>query len=100
MAALQEIGVGLIGCGSMGQEHARNLRPLPGIFPDYPAPIVSNRRNPHNTEVGVIHSKAMPVILTSREEIDLWMTAPTEDARRAQAATAACRRCSRDRRAG
>ena len=37
-----------------------------------------------NTEVGAIHPKAMPVILTSREEIDLWMTAPTEDALKLQ----------------
>jgi putative SOS response-associated peptidase YedK len=33
-----------------------------------------------NKEVGAIHPKAMPVILTTREEIDLWMTAPAEEA--------------------
>jgi putative SOS response-associated peptidase YedK len=33
-----------------------------------------------NREVGVIHPKAMPVILRTRTEIDLWMTAPTVDA--------------------
>ncbi len=33
-----------------------------------------------NKEVGAIHPKAMPVILTAREEIDLWMTAPAEEA--------------------
>ncbi|WP_297490380.1 SOS response-associated peptidase [Acidocella sp.] len=33
-----------------------------------------------NQEVGAIHPKAMPVILTTREEIDLWMTAPTTEA--------------------
>jgi putative SOS response-associated peptidase YedK len=37
-----------------------------------------------NREVGAIHPKAMPVILTSREEIDLWMTAPAEDALKLQ----------------
>ena len=33
-----------------------------------------------NKVVGAIHAKAMPVILTTREEIDIWMTAPPEDA--------------------
>ena len=33
-----------------------------------------------NREVGAIHPKAMPVILTTPEEIDLWMNAPTEEA--------------------
>ena len=37
-----------------------------------------------NKEVGAIHPKAMPVILTTREEIDLWMTAPAEDALKLQ----------------
>jgi putative SOS response-associated peptidase YedK len=31
-----------------------------------------------NEIVGAIHPKAMPAILTTREEIDLWLTAPTE----------------------
>jgi putative SOS response-associated peptidase YedK len=35
---------------------------------------------PPNVEVGAIHPKAMPVILTKREEIELWMTAPWKDA--------------------
>jgi len=33
-----------------------------------------------NKEVGAIHLNAMPVILTTREEIDLWMDAPAEEA--------------------
>jgi putative SOS response-associated peptidase YedK len=33
-----------------------------------------------NREAGAIHPKAMPVILTTQEEIDLWMTAWTEQA--------------------
>jgi len=33
-----------------------------------------------NAEVAPVHPKAMPVILSSREEIDLWLTAPTQDA--------------------
>jgi putative SOS response-associated peptidase YedK len=37
-----------------------------------------------NAEVGAIHPKAMPVILRTREEIDLWMNAPTAEAMRLQ----------------
>jgi putative SOS response-associated peptidase YedK len=37
-----------------------------------------------NKIVGSIHPKAMPVILTTREEIDAWMTAPTSEALKLQ----------------
>lgn len=37
-----------------------------------------------NKEVGAIHLKAMPVILTTPEEIETWMTAPTEEALKLQ----------------
>jgi putative SOS response-associated peptidase YedK len=37
-----------------------------------------------NKEVGVIHPKAMPVIPTTRAEIDLWMPAPATDALKLQ----------------
>ncbi len=37
-----------------------------------------------NAEVGAIHPKAMPVILTTAEEVDTWMTAPAEEALRLQ----------------
>jgi putative SOS response-associated peptidase YedK len=33
-----------------------------------------------NKVVGTIHPKAMPVVLTMRDEIDRWMTAPAEEA--------------------
>jgi putative SOS response-associated peptidase YedK len=33
-----------------------------------------------NSEVGAIHPKAMPVILTTKEEIDVWMNASSEEA--------------------
>jgi putative SOS response-associated peptidase YedK len=33
-----------------------------------------------NAEVGAVHPKAMPVILTTPREIEQWMTAPTEEA--------------------
>ena len=31
-------------------------------------------------EVGAIHPKAMPVILTTPDEVETWMTAPPEEA--------------------
>ena len=37
-----------------------------------------------NAEVGAIHPKAMPVILTTPEEIEVWLTAQTPDALRLQ----------------
>lgn len=37
-----------------------------------------------NAEVGAIHPKAMPVILTTQEEIDHWMTAPAPEALKLQ----------------
>lgn len=37
-----------------------------------------------NSEVGTIHPKAMPVILTSQDEIEAWMTAPTAEALKLQ----------------
>jgi putative SOS response-associated peptidase YedK len=33
-----------------------------------------------NAEVGVVHPKAMPAILRTPEEVDLWMTAPWSEA--------------------
>jgi len=37
-----------------------------------------------NKEVGAIHPKAIPVILTTREEIDTWMMASPEEALKLQ----------------
>ncbi|HWU49299.1 MAG TPA: SOS response-associated peptidase, partial [Asticcacaulis sp.] len=37
-----------------------------------------------NAEVKAIHPKAMPVFLTTAEEIDIWLTAPMEDALKLQ----------------
>ena len=33
-----------------------------------------------NSEVGAIHPKAMPVILTNREELDIWLNAAADEA--------------------
>jgi putative SOS response-associated peptidase YedK len=37
-----------------------------------------------NKEVGAMHPKAMPVILTTQEEIDGWLSAPTDGALKLQ----------------
>jgi len=37
-----------------------------------------------NKEVAAIHPKAMPVVLTAREEIDVWMNASAEEALKLQ----------------
>ncbi|WP_349644478.1 SOS response-associated peptidase family protein [Rhizobium calliandrae] len=37
-----------------------------------------------NRAVGEIHEKAMPVVLKTQEEIELWMTTPWEEAKRLQ----------------
>jgi putative SOS response-associated peptidase YedK len=37
-----------------------------------------------NLEVGLIHPKAMPVILTKPEELEAWLTQPWEQAKRLQ----------------
>jgi putative SOS response-associated peptidase YedK len=37
-----------------------------------------------NDVVGAVHPKAMPVILTSPEDFETWMTAPAEEALKLQ----------------
>jgi putative SOS response-associated peptidase YedK len=37
-----------------------------------------------NAEVGAIHAKAMPVILTTPDEVETWMTAPPDEALKLQ----------------
>jgi putative SOS response-associated peptidase YedK len=79
------------------RDRAGNLPSMPGIFPDYSAPIVRNHPEGETTNdvfaflttepnklVGAIHPKAMPAILTTREQIDIWMTAPPEEALKLQ----------------
>jgi SOS response associated peptidase (SRAP) len=49
-----------------------------------------------NAEVGAIHPKAMPVILTSPDEVETWMTAPADES--PEAAATATGRIAPDRR--
>ncbi|MGY4510306.1 putative SOS response-associated peptidase YedK [Bradyrhizobium sp. USDA 3650] len=51
-----------------------------------------------NAEVGAIHPKAMPVILTTPDEVETWMTAPVEGS--PEAAVAASGWSAPDRRPG
>jgi putative SOS response-associated peptidase YedK len=37
-----------------------------------------------NAEVGAVHPKAMPVILTTPEEVETWMTASPDEALKLQ----------------
>jgi len=37
-----------------------------------------------NAQVGAIHPKAMPVILTTPDEVESWMTAPPDEALKLQ----------------
>ena len=37
-----------------------------------------------NSEVGAVHPKAMPVVLTNSEDVETWLTAPWSDASRLQ----------------
>ena len=37
-----------------------------------------------NDVVGTVHSKAMPVLLTTPGEVELWLTAPWTDAKALQ----------------
>ena len=37
-----------------------------------------------NAEVGAIHPKAMPAILTTPAEVETWMTAPSDEALKLQ----------------
>jgi putative SOS response-associated peptidase YedK len=49
-----------------------------------------------NAEVGAVHPKAMPVILTSGEAVEQWLTLPVKKA----LSKAAARRCAQDCRDG
>lgn len=55
-----------------------NMPSLPGVFPDYSAPIV------RNTADGRELAMARWGILRTQDEIDYWMVAPTAEALKLQ----------------
>ena len=86
------------------RDHAGNVPPTIDVYPNYPAPVVRNapdgvrawrpkgegrtagfravRLSDHGTErvVRPDHQKAMPVILTTHDDVETWLTAPAEEA--------------------
>jgi putative SOS response-associated peptidase YedK len=48
-------------------------------FTEMPNDLYAFLTTDANAEVGAIHPKAMPVILTTTEEIEIWMTAPAPE---------------------
>ena len=50
----------------------------------HPTPLSGGDRKALAKEVGAIHPKAMPVILTTPNEVETWMTAPPEEALKLQ----------------
>jgi putative SOS response-associated peptidase YedK len=69
-----------------------NLQPLLEIYQNAMAPVVRNGEDDlfgflttgANREVGVIHLKAVPVILVQPEDMERWMTPPTAEALKLQ----------------
>lgn len=58
---------------------ARGRKPVPCAFHLY-AFLTTDP----NADIGAVHPKAMPVILTTPAECEAWMTAPWEQARALQ----------------
>ena len=77
----------------LGQHHRADLRLIHphaervervDIDPLGEARLVADKTTEPNAEVAAIHPKAMPVILTEAEEIEMWMEAPWAEAKELQ----------------
>ena len=64
--------------GPTGRRYGRSRRARP------PTISIAFLTTEPNAEVGVIHPKAMPVILTTPEEVETWMTAAPDEALKLQ----------------
>jgi predicted dehydrogenase len=70
MSTLQEIGIGIIGCGSMGREHAANLRTLPSARLVAISDPVEDARCRLMAEGDVPHAYASYHDLLERRDVD------------------------------
>jgi hypothetical protein len=72
-------GVGLQRLEKMIEKFVRRTDPVDGESAGKPFTTTDP-----NAEVGAVHPKAMPMILTTPTEVEIWMTAPSDEALKLQ----------------